>query len=74
MILPKDGKDTSDIKNWSPITLTNCDPKIITKALAIRMNRELETIIDPAQTAYVPGRSVMYNLRGNKFIKKIQQT
>jgi hypothetical protein len=69
-ILPKEGKDTSDIKNWRPITLTNWDAKIITKALAIRMNRVLDTIIDPSQTAYVPGRSVMDNLRGNRFLKK----
>jgi hypothetical protein len=36
-LLPKEGKDTSDIKNWRPITLSNCDSKIITKALALRM-------------------------------------
>jgi len=68
-ILPKEGKDLSDIKNWRPITLTNCDAKIITKALAIRVNKVLESIIDTSQTAYIPGRSVMDNLRGNKFMK-----
>jgi hypothetical protein len=31
-ILPKEGKDITDIKNWRPITLTNCDAKIVTKA------------------------------------------
>ncbi len=67
-ILPKEGKDLSDIKNWRPITLTNCDAKIITKVLAMRLNPILETIIDPSQTAYVPGRSVMDNLRSNKFL------
>jgi hypothetical protein len=69
-ILPKEGKDTLDIKNWRPITLTNCDAKIITKALAMRLNPILETIIDPSQTAYVPGRSVMDNLRANRFLKQ----
>ena len=69
-ILPKEGKDHSDIKNWRPITLTNCDAKIITKTLAMRINPILETIIDPSQTAYVPGRSVMDNLRSNKFMKE----
>jgi hypothetical protein len=68
-ILPKEGKDLSDIKNWRPITLTNCGAKIITKALAIRVNKVLESIIDTSQTAYIPGRSVMDNLRGNKFMK-----
>jgi hypothetical protein len=68
-MLPKEGKDTNGIKNWQPITLTNCEAKIITKSLAIRMNQILEPIIDPAQTAYVTGRSVMDNWRVNRFIK-----
>jgi hypothetical protein len=59
-----------DIKNWRPITLTNCDAKIITKVIAIRMHTILNTIIDPSQTAYIPGRPVMDNLRSNRFLKK----
>ncbi len=69
-LIPKEGKDIKDIKNWRPITLSNCDSKIITKTLADRMSKHLETIIDPAQTAYVPGRSVMDNMRSNLFMKK----
>ncbi len=53
-LLPKEGKDMRDIKNWRPITLANCDSKIITKALAIRISKVLESIIDKSQTAYVP--------------------
>jgi hypothetical protein len=68
-ILPKEGKDTSDIKNWRPITLSNCDSKIITKAISIRTSRVLESIIDKSQTAYVPGRSVSDNLRANFYYK-----
>ena len=36
-LLPKEGKDLKEIKNWSPIALSNWDAKIITKALAVRM-------------------------------------
>jgi len=68
-LLPKEGKDHREVKNWRPITLTNCDAKIITKALAERMSKHLEDIIDPAQTAYVPGRSVMDNIRSNLLFK-----
>ena len=68
-LLPKEGKDTEDIKNWRPITLSNCDSKIITKALSLKTAKVLETIIDPSQTAYVPGRSVSDNLRSNFFYK-----
>jgi hypothetical protein len=68
-LLPKEGKNTLDIKNWRPITLSNCDAKIITKALANKMSKILDSIIDPSQTAYVRGRSVADNLRSNFFLK-----
>jgi hypothetical protein len=55
-LLPKEGKDMGDIKNWRPITLSNCDSKIITKALTIKISKVLDSIIDVSQTAYVPGR------------------
>ena len=68
-LLPKEGKDTKGIKNWRPITLSNCDSKIITKAISLKTSKVLESIIDPSQTAYVPGRSVADNLRSNFFYK-----
>jgi exonuclease III len=68
-LLPKDGKDTRDIKNWRPITLSNCDAKIITKALATKLAKIVDPIIDHSQTAYVPGRAVADNLRTNFFVK-----
>ena len=69
-LLPKEGKDTSDIKNWRPITLSNCDAKIITKALSNKISKVLEDIIHLSQTAYVPGRSVSDNLRSNFYYKQ----
>jgi exonuclease III len=68
-LLPKEGKDMEDIKNWRPITLSNCDAKIITKALTFKISKILNSIIDESQTAYVPGRSVADNLRSNYFLK-----
>jgi hypothetical protein len=68
-LLPKEGKDVGDIKNWRPITLSNCDAKIITKAIAIKTSKVIDTIIDISQTAYVPGRSITDNLRSNSFYK-----
>ena len=55
-ILPKEGKDIKDKKNWRPTTLSNCDAKIITKALAMRMSNVLDEIIVNPQTGYVKGR------------------
>ena len=68
-LLPKEGKNTKDIKNWRPITLSNCDSKIITKALALRVSKVLDEVIDQNQTAYVSGRAVADNLRCIKFMK-----
>jgi exonuclease III len=70
ILLPKEGKDKGDIKNWRPITLSNCDSKIITKALSIKTSKVLESIIDPSQTAYVNGRAVADNLRSNFHLKE----
>jgi len=70
-LLPKEGKNADDIKNWRPITLSNCDSKIITKAMSNKMSKVLNSIIDPAQTAYIPGRSVSDNLRANYFTKTL---
>jgi exonuclease III len=69
-LLPKQGKDAGDVKNWRPISLSNCDSKIITKAISIRVSKVLSSIIDSSQTAYVPTRSVMDNLRSNFILKK----
>jgi hypothetical protein len=69
-LLPKEGKNISVIKNWRPITLSNCDSKIITKAISIKVAKVLDSIIDRSQTAYIPGRSVADNLRANFFVKK----
>ena len=66
-LLPKEGKDLSQIGNWRPITLTNCDLKIYTKAIANRVSKVLDKIIIPTQTAYIPGRVVHDNLRMFEF-------
>ena len=70
VLLPKVGKDCKNIKNWRPITLSNCDLKIVTKALSQKMSKVLDQIIVQSQVAYIPGRSVMDNLRSNFFFKQ----
>jgi hypothetical protein len=69
-LLPKEGKDTSQIGNWRPITLSNCDIKIFTKTIANRVSKVLDKIIIPTQTAYIPGRIVHENLRMFEFYRK----
>ena len=70
-LLEKKGKDKTLIKNLRPITLSNCDLKIITKALTKRCSEALKLVIYPTQAAYIPGRSVHDNLRSIDMYKDI---
>lgn len=51
------------LKNWRPITLLTTDYKILTKALANRLQRVLSFVIHPDQTASVKGRTINDNVR-----------
>ena len=62
-LLEKKGKDKRHIQNLRPISLSNCDIKIITKALTRKCNVILPKIIHPMQAAYIPGRLVHDNIR-----------
>ena len=62
-LIPKDGKDISQLKNWRPITLSNCDIKVITKTLANRLALNLTSVISHSQTAYMKGRQITDNLQ-----------
>ena len=62
-LIPKVGKDLSKLTNWRPITLSNCDHKIITKAYAKRLCDNLASKIGERQTAYLKGRLINDNLR-----------
>jgi len=70
-IIPKAGKDGRFIKNWRPITVSACDIKIITKCLALRMSKTLNSIICDAQAAYIPGRDINFN---NRILRLITQS
>ena len=61
-LLPKDGKDLKYLKNWRPITLSNCDFKIITKTFANKLSKNLDNVISQNQTAYMRDRQITDNL------------
>lgn len=52
-----------DIKNWRPISLLNCDGKMLSKVLAERLKRVLKEIIHLDQQGCIPGRYVGQNIR-----------
>ena len=62
-LIPKAGKDRRIIANLRPITLSNTDHKLITKAYAKKLTRVVENKIGSEQTAYIPGRLINDNVR-----------
>jgi exonuclease III len=62
-LLEKKGKDKTKIENLRPISLSNCDIKICTKALAIRTNKITGSILSTTQTGYIPGKQITDNCR-----------
>ena len=62
-LIPKAGKDGKKLTNWRPITLSNCDHKIITKTYAGRMSAKISKCIEERQTAYLKGRLINDNIR-----------
>jgi len=62
-LLDKKGKDRRYVGNLRPITLSNCDLKLITKTYTSRVNTILNRILVQNQTAYLPNRQVHDGLR-----------
>ena len=52
----------NDLNNYCPLTMLNTDYKIITKALATRLQLALPSIIHPDQTGFIKGRSIKSNI------------
>lgn len=52
--------DRRNIANYRPITLLNTDYKLLTKALALKLNDHVPHIIHPDQAGFIPGRHI-YN-------------
>ena len=62
-LIPKAGKDPKRLTNWRPITLSNCDHKLITKTYSIRLCEKVASRIGGRQTAYLKGRIINDNIR-----------
>ena len=58
MLIPKGNKDKRLLKNWRPISLLNVYYKIMTKALAIRLQKVISSIINSDQVGYIKGRYI----------------
>ena len=59
--LPKGQKAKHHLKNLRPITLLNCDYKLLSGVLANRMKKVLPSIIGPDQKGFIKGRYIGEN-------------
>ena len=60
-LLPKKG-DLLEPKNWRPISLLNCDYKLLAKVLQRRLSKVMTYIVNDFQTCSIPGRSIHNNM------------
>ncbi len=61
--------DRREIANYRPITVLNCDYKILTKLLAVRLAECAGDMIHPNQAGFVPGRSITDQIRLTQMIQ-----
>uniref|UniRef100_A0A670Z1A6 Reverse transcriptase domain-containing protein n=1 Tax=Pseudonaja textilis TaxID=8673 RepID=A0A670Z1A6_PSETE len=62
-LIPKEGADPLQIKNYRPISLLNADYKIFASILAERLKRYLNNFIHPDQNGFLPKRQIKDNMR-----------
>lgn len=62
-VIPKKDRDTTNPANYRPLSLINLDCKILTKILAIRLEKALSSIIHPDQVGFMKNRSSTDNMR-----------
>lgn len=62
-VIPKPGKDTSEVGNYRPISLINNDIKIMSKILANRVARFIPAYIHRDQVGFIPGRQGLDQIR-----------
>ncbi len=63
------------LDSYRPITLLNSDYKLLAKALATRFGPALQHVVDPTQTAFVPGRWIGDNVLCHlEEVEYLQQT
>eukprot|EP00966_Prymnesium_polylepis_P141897 3276741-Prymnesium_polylepis.2 len=55
-------KDRRDPRNYRPITLLNCDYKILTRILAVRMNEAVRQFGSPQQNGFTPDSFIPENI------------
>ena len=55
--------DKNDLKNWRPISLMNCDYKILAKVLARRLQNCTQYLVHHNQSGFIKGRNISQTIR-----------
>lgn len=75
VLVPKPGQPGDHVKGYRPITLLDCDLKILAKAVADRLQVPLDFLIDDKQSAFILGRdihdNILYHLSLAEFLRSI---
>jgi hypothetical protein len=61
-------KDRTEISNYRPIPLLNTDYKILTKAMAIQLMNNIDSLVHRDQAGFIPKRSIFDQIRLAKAI------
>jgi len=59
---------TDQFSSYRPITLLNCDAKIVARAVANRLQLPLDAVVDATQTAFIKGRCIQENVLFHMFM------
>ncbi|KAJ9512027.1 hypothetical protein QJQ45_004586 [Haematococcus lacustris] len=57
-LVPKAGKPRDQVAGYRPITLLNCDVRLVARAMEDRLQLPLDLLVSPSQSAFIPGRDI----------------
>ncbi|KAJ9512429.1 hypothetical protein QJQ45_013014 [Haematococcus lacustris] len=57
-LVPKAGKPRDQVASYRPITLLNCDVRLVARAVEDRLQLPLDLLVSPSQSAFILGRDI----------------
>ena len=72
------GKPQDQLSSYRPLTLLNADCKVLSKVVTCRLAGPLDGVVDPTQTAFIPGRwigaNVLLHLEEEAYLTRAAQS
>ena len=62
-LVPKPGQPRDQLAGYRPITLLNCDAKLVLAIISNRLQRPLDYMVNITQSAFLRGRDISDNVR-----------